>query len=227
MLWNASFALILLTILVSASSTTSTNTNSSTNHSPNQQPHPYTPIEHDIPSSAFSSQGHSAAPHHSIGLNQRWASGNLDDSSWGSVNSCTHQYMESLRLKGPTFLYLQIANSSQTSLASGLQQQRGIQCNGMRLSNGNVPVSPHWSGNSITQRNPIARRIAPPIMERPRDRSQFAPEPTRGRPWAFPDPDESVAGSLISRRSSQASSFTNSIYSELDRPLPPRQHGTS
>ena len=232
MLWNTESALTLLTVLVSASSTTSTNTmpylNSSTNHSPDQQPQPYTPTEPNMPSSAFSSQRNSTAPHHGIDLNQYRGSGDFDDSRRGSVDSRMHQHMDSLRLNGPTSPYNQSANPSQTSLASSLQQQRGIQTNGVRLSNGSAPISPHWSRNSITSRNPIAGRIAPPIMEHPRDRSQFAPEPTRGQPWAFPDPDESAVqpGSVISRRNSQASSFTNSIYSELNRPLPHGQHGT-
>ncbi|KAK5953250.1 hypothetical protein OHC33_005818 [Knufia fluminis] len=198
--------------------------NSSTNHSPNQQSQPYTPTEPDMPTSAFSSQRNSAAPHHTIDPNHHRGSINFDDSRRGSVDSRMHQHMDSLRLNGPTSPYNQSANASQTSLASSLQQQRGIQNNGLRLSNGSIPASPHWSRNSITQRNPIAGRIAPPIMEHPRDRSQFAAEPTRGQPWAFPDPDESAPGSMISRRNSQASSFTNSIYSELNRPLPPGQH---
>lgn len=233
MFWNTDYALILFTTLVSASSATSTNTmpylNSSTNHSPNQQTQPYTPTEPNMPSSAFSSQRNSAAPQYSIDLSQHRGSGNFDDSRRGSVDSRMHQGMDALRLNGPTSPYNQSANASQTSLASSLQQQRGIQTNGMRMSNGSIPISPHWSRNSITQRNPIAGRIAPPIMEHPRDRSQFAPEPTRGQPWAFPDPDADEPavqpGSIISRRNSQASSFTNSIYSELNRPLPPGQHG--
>ena len=222
-----------LQFLVSASSTTSTNTmpylTSSTNHSPNQQSQPYTPTEPNVPSSGFSSQRNSAIPQHSIDLTQHRGSGDFEDSRRGSVDSRMYQGLDSLRLNGPTSPYNQSANVSQTSLASNLQQQRGIQTNGLRLSNGNIPISPHWSRNSITRggQNPIASRIAPPIMENPRDKRQFAPEPTRGQPWAFPDPDESPVrpGSVISRRNSQASSFTNSIYSELNRPLPAGQHG--
>jgi len=180
-----------------------------------------------MPPSSFASQRNSAAPHHNLDLNQHRGSGDFNDSRRGSVDSRMYQGLDALRLNGPTSPYNQSANVSQTSLASSLQQQRGIHTNGARLSNGSVPISPHWSRNSISSRNPIAGRIAPPIMEHPRDRSQFAAEPTRGQPWAFPDPDESPVRpeSVISRRNSQASSFTNSLYSELNRPLPPGQHG--
>jgi len=200
---------------------------SSTNHSPNPQPQPYTPTEPTMPSSAFASHRNSAAPHHNVDLNQHRGSGDFNDSRRGSVDSRMYQGLDALRLNGPTSPYNQSANVSQTSLASSLQQQRGIHTNGSRLSNSSVPISPHWSRNSMTSRNPIAGRIAPPIMEHPRDRSQFAAEPTRGQPWAFPDPDESAIRpeSVISRRNSQASFSTNSLYSELNRPLPPGQHG--
>jgi len=200
---------------------------SSTNHSPNQHPHLYTPTEPNMSSSAFSSHRNSAAPHQDIDPNQHRGSAGFNDSRRGSVDSRMYQGLDALRLNGPTSPYNQSANASQSSLASSLQQQRGIQSNGLRLSNGSIPVSPHWSRNSFSQRNGIAGRIAPPIMEHPRDRSAYAAEPTRGQPWAFPDPDESDVRpeSTISRRNSQASSFTNSLYSELNRPLPPGQHG--
>lgn len=217
--------------VLSASSTTSNNTmpylNSSTDHSPNQPPQPYTPTEPNIPLSAFSSNRNSAAPNHSIDLTQHRGSGDFDDSRRNSVDSRVHQGMDSLRLGGPASPYNQSANASQSSLASSLQQQRGIQTNGLRLSGGSGPISPHWSRSSVP-RSLEARlpgRIAPPIMEHPRSEGMFAAEPVRGQPWAFPDPDASGVrpGSTISRRNSQASSFTNSIYSELSRPLPQGQ----
>lgn len=218
---------------VSVSSTASNNTmpylNSSTTHSPSQPPQPYTPTDSHLPSSAFSSNRNSAAPSHSIDLSQHRGSGDYDDSRRESVDSRIHQGMDSLRLGGPTSPYNQSANVSQSSLTSSLQQQRGIQGNGLRLSSGSGPISPHWSRNNVP-RSLEARlpgRIAPPIMEHPRSEGMFAAEPVRGQPWAFPDPDASAVrpGSTISRRNSQASSFTNSIYSELSRPLPPGQHG--
>lgn len=201
---------------------------SSTTHSPSSQPQPYTPTDPHLPGSAFSSNRNSAVPNHSIDLSQHRGSGDFEDSRRGSVDSRIHQGMDSLRLGGPTSPYNQSANASQSSLASSLQQQRGIQTNSLRLSSGSGPISPHWSRNSVP-RSVEARlpgRIAPPIMEHPRSEGMFAAEPVRGQPWAFPDPDASARpGSTISRRNSQASSFTNSIYSELNRPLPAGQQG--
>lgn len=202
---------------------------SSTTHSPSQQTTPYTPTDPHLPGSAFSSNRNSAAPNHSLDLSQHRGSGDFADSRRGSVDSRMHQGMDSLRLGGPTSPYNQSANASQSSLASSLQQQRGIQTNSLRLSSGSGPISPHWSRSSVP-RGVEARlpgRIAPPILEHPRSEGMFAAEPVRGQPWAFPDPDASSARpeSTISRRNSQASSFTNSIYSELNRPLPSGQHG--
>jgi len=108
--------------------------------------------------------------------------------------------------------------------------QRGIQTNGLRLSGG--PISPHWSRNGGLRgvESRLPGRIAPPIMENSRSENIFSEEPVKGQAWAFPDPDANVSApsiraSTISRRNSQASSFTNSLYSELNRPLPAGQHG--
>lgn len=224
-----SLSLTLLTDLVSASSATSTNTmpylTSSTNHSPSHQSQPYTPTE---PSSAFSSARSSAAVNHSIDLNLHRGSGDFDDSRRGSVDSRMYQEMNSLRLGGPTSPYNQSANASQSSLTSNLQHQRGI--GSVRNSAGSGLSSPHWS-RSLPPRSLEARvagRIAPPIMEHPRGSEQFGAEPVKGQPWAFPDPDVTGrASSTISRRNSQASFSTASIYSEFNRQLPHGQHGKS
>lgn len=224
----------MLTIVVSTTSTTSNNTmpylTSPTNHSPSQLYQPRTPTEPNMPSSNLSSARNSALPNHNIDLGQHRGSGNFDESRRGSVDSRIHQGMDSLRLGGPTSPYNQSANVSQTSLASSLQQQRGIHTNSLRLSSGSGLTSPGgWSRNGIPTSlgARVSGRIAPPIMEHPRSEGMFAAEPVRGQPWAFPDPDATDLrpSSTISRRNSQASSFTNSIYSELNRPLPPGQHG--
>lgn len=204
---------------------------SSTNHSPPSQSQPYTPTEPILPGSAFSSNRNSAAPNHGVESTQYRGSGDFDDSRRGSVDGRIYSGMDSLRLGGPTSPYNASANASQSSLASSLQQQRGIQTNGLRLSGGSI--SPHWSRNGIGRgvQSRLPGRIAPPILEDPRSENRFATEPVRGQAWAFPDPDAQPTsepgrpGSTISRRNSQASSFTNSIYSELCRPLPPGQHG--
>lgn len=198
--------------------------NSSTNHSPSQSHQPYTPTE---PSSAFSSARNSAAPNHSVDLSIHRGSGNYDDESRrGSVDSRMYQEMNSLRLGGPASPYSQSANASQSSLTSSLQHQRGI--GSVRNSAGSGLSSPHWSrsGPPRSLEARVAGRIAPPIMEHPRGTEQFGAEPVKGQPWAFPDPD--VTGrpsSTISRRNSQASFSTASIYSEFNRPLPHGQHG--
>ena len=202
--------------------------NSSTDHSPHQHSQPYTPTDPRHPSSAFSSNRSSAAPINGIDAFRR-GSVDLDDSRRGSVDSRMHQGMDALRLGGPASPYNQSANASQSSLTASLQQQRGIQTNGLRLSSGSGPASPHWSraSNHRSLEARLPGRIAPPIMEHPRSEGMFAEEPVRGQPWAFPDPEASSirAPSTISRKNSQASSFTNSIYSELNRPLPQGQHG--
>ena len=197
--------------------------NSSTTHSPSHPTQPYTPTE---PSSAFSSARNSAAPNHSIDLSIHRVSGDFEDSRRGSVDSRMYQEMNSLRLGGPTSPYNQSANASQSSLASNLQHQRGI--GSVRSSAGSGLSSPHWSRNGVPRSlgDRVAGRIAPPIMEHPRGTEQFGAEPVKGQPWAFPDPD--VTGrpsSTISRRNSQASFSTTSIYSEFNRPLPHGQHG--
>ena len=204
---------------------------SPTNQSPSHQHQPYTPIESTMPSSAFSSQRNSAAPNQSIDLSLHRGSGDFDNSRRGSVDSRIHQGMDSLRLGGPTSPYNQSANASQSSLASSLQQQRGIQTNGYRHSGGSAPMSPYWSKNGISTSlaSRLPGRIAPPIMEHPRSEGMFAEEPVRGQPWAFPDPGAPEGprrDSQISRRASDASSFTNSIYSDMSR-LPPGQQGES
>lgn len=202
---------------------------SSTNHSPSQPSQPYTPIESNLPSSALSSNRNSAAPNHSVDLHR--GSGDFDDSRRGSVDSRMYQHMDALRLGGPTSPYNQSANASQSSLASSLQQQRGIQNGSIRYSAGSGISSPGaWgrtNGVPTSLGARVASRIAPPIVEHPRSEGMFAAEPVRGQPWAFPDPDAPGIrpGSTISRRNSAASSFTNSLYSDLNRPLPHGQQG--
>ena len=119
-------------------------------------------------------------------------------------------------------------NASQSSIVSGLQRERGIPTaqQGPRYGGLTSPLGPRSSGASH-----VATRIAPPIMENPRADIYNAPDPTRGKAYAFPDPDASsingVGGrppSNYSRRNSFAESFSSSIFTNDSR-LPPGQQG--
>lgn len=200
--------------------------NSSTNHSPSHSNVPYSPAAMNGLASAYSSQRNSTIPHPSIDRTQHRGSGDFDDDRRISVDSRIHQGMDSLRLNGPTSPYNASTNASQSSLASSLQQQRGITNNGQRYSAGSVPISPLWPRNNRYGAG-VAPRIAPPIAENPTRGDMYAAEPTRGQAWAFPDTDVPPGrpDSTLSRRDSYASSFTNSIYSGIDRPLPAGQQG--
>lgn len=189
----------------------------------------HSPNETNGITSAYSSHRSSALPHQVLDLNHHRGSGDFADSRRTSVDSRLHQGMDNMRLNGPTSPYNASANASQSSLASSLQQQRGIQTNGLRYSSGSVPISPIWPRANSRFGSGVTPRIAPPIMENPTREGMYAAEPTRGQAWAFPDTDAPAGSgrpdSTMSRRDSYASSFTNSIYSDLNRPLPPGQQG--
>lgn len=201
--------------------------NQSTHPSPSG---PYTPEAGNTYPSVMASINHSAHPSNASRENR--GSGDFDDSRRGSVDARIHQGMKNMDL-GPTSPYNGSANASQSSLAQGLQRERGIQTNGYRgprYSSGSGagvgPISPMWNrGNE--QRSFTAGRVAPPILENPRSEVYNAEAPTRGQAYAFPDPDAPVRPngrppSNFSRRNSFAESFTSSIFSNGSR-LPPGQ----
>jgi uncharacterized coiled-coil protein SlyX len=209
-------------------------------HSPNGPgPSPYTPdttpgstfgpsarqVQSNVQAQALAQQnGHTDnAPNR--------GSGDYDESRRSSVTGSIHTGMNNLVL-GPTSPY-HSNNHSQTSIISGLQQQRNIPTSngysGSRYSTMSGPLSPYNS-----QRNSrtafAAGRVAPPILENPKADVYSAEAPTRGQAYAFPDPEVPRSatgrpGSTFSRRNSFAESFTSSIMTMESSRLPPGQQG--
>lgn len=225
----------MLTLIATASSTTSKNTMPylSSAHSPNGPvPSPYTPDT--TPGSGFGpslkQQQNGAMSEH-----PHRGSGDYDESRRGSVTGSIHQGMHNLGL-GPTSPY-HSNNPSQTSIVSGLQQQRGIPTagayTGSRYSTMNGPMSPYASQRNNSRGAFAAGRVAPPILENPKADVYSAELPTRGQAYAFPDPDGPQPGapgrptSTYSRRGSFAESFTSSIVTMESSRLPPGQQGMS
>lgn len=159
------------------------------------------------------------------------------DSRRSSVDSRMNSGMGHLAIS-PSSPY-DSQNGSRVSLASNLQQQRGI--HDTRV-NGSMPVSPLSSRFHRTSSGPLSgsmpTRRAPVIQPNPRSVSGMpdptAAAPTKGFPWAFPDypePDErrrsssgdsSVVQSGPSRQNSYAPSINSSILT-TDSHLPPGQ----
>ncbi|KAH0538871.1 hypothetical protein FGG08_004588 [Glutinoglossum americanum] len=116
-------------------------------------------------------------------------------------------------------------NASQVSLTSTLQSKRGIPVDGSRgpngLASGRRPFSPFSQGSS-NGGSVVPGRTAPPIN--PSNRFPFphpnAPSPTKGFPYAFPDPEvaatqtpsnRSIDRSTISGNSRNGSIGGNSL----------------
>ena len=109
----------------------------------------------------------------------------------------------------PTSPY-ESTNASQTSLASGLQQQRGIYpAGGQPRSNGTTSHTSPLNGRPRTAINSMPRRQAPPIAP-PGSRPGMNPtasSPTKGQPWAFaedPEDDDVMSSPSSSRQGSFA-----------------------
>jgi hypothetical protein len=212
---------------VTASSTQSNNTMPFLNsaHSPTGPgPSPFSPDPNSV-TSYPSSQPQTNGIQQNNPPNR--GSGDFEGSQRSSFTSNLHQGMTNLGL-GPTSPY-HSNNPSQTSIVSGLQQQRGIQTNGYNtarystMSNG--PISPY--GSVRGGRSFAAGRVAPPILENPKSEVYSADNPTRGQAYAFPDPDARPGRppSTFSRRNSFAESFTSSIMTMESARLPPGQQG--
>lgn len=208
-------------------------------HSPTgQTPSPYTPDQTTAPPAPFNSAGHPhsnglSAPTSDPSSNPNRGSGDFDDSRRSSVASNgIHAGMNNLVLGGPTSPYTS-NNASQTSLVSGLQRERGIQQNGYpgggnrysTMSGGSISS---FGSNRGGRGGFAAGRVAPPILENPKQEVYSAEAPTRGQAYAFPDPDARGQGrppSEFSRRNSFAESFTSSILTAESQRLPMGQHG--
>ncbi|KAI9676575.1 MAG: hypothetical protein M1817_000734 [Caeruleum heppii] len=136
--------------------------------------------------------------------------------------------MNNLALASP----LPSANASQTSLVSDLQRERGIptetpRSNGFHVGTPRAVEKPFVT--SLGRR--VGGKTAPPINSNPRSQwpNPNAENPTKGFPYAFPDPelaarspgsteeDQTVAGQRSRRNSAGASSVTSSIFTNDSR----------
>ena len=109
-------------------------------------------------------------------------SGDFEDSRRSSVTGSIHHGMHNLGLGSSSPYHSN--NHSQSSLAAGLQQQRGIS-NGYqpaRYSSMNGPMSPYAHKGSRSGFS--AGRVAPPILENPKSEVYSAEAPTRGQAYA-------------------------------------------
>ncbi|KEF63393.1 uncharacterized protein A1O9_01370 [Exophiala aquamarina CBS 119918] len=200
-------------------------------HSPNGiAPSPYTPDHTSAPPAPFNnntSHPPNGLPTPTSDSHPNRGSGDFDDSRRSSVTNSIHTGMNNLGL-GPGSPYTS-NNQSQSSLVSGLQRERGIQTNGhsgnrySTMSAGSM--SSFGSNRGAAGRGGFAAgRVAPPILENPKQEVYSADAPTRGQAYAFPDPDAPrTTGrppSNFSRRNSFAESFTSSILTIESSRLP-------
>ncbi|GAB7342493.1 hypothetical protein MBLNU457_g0688t1 [Dothideomycetes sp. NU457] len=157
--------------------------------------------------------------------NRTSVDGQYQDSRRSSVDSRFHHGFTNLAINNPASPY-ESRNGSQVSLAASL-----------RRPNGQSPLSPLGSRQSLRAASHSGPRIAPPIIASarvPGAPDPTAAKPTQGYPWAFPDstiPEESreerrtsssdsSASHNMSRQSSFAapSSVRSSVFSESIMP---------
>lgn len=189
------------------------------------------------------------APHHqSLGLPNlnQYADGSQyrnshefppQESRRSSLGSQVNNGFNNLHLNGAPSPYAGSTNASQSSIALSLQRERHPAVNGLRnsraSSNMQQPMSP-LSPLPGESRQAFSSRTAPVISANPIREVYNADKPTAGQPYAFPDPDMSnrssgsaddprSAGTAMSRRNSDHTSVTSSIFT-TDSRLPPGQH---
>lgn len=131
------------------------------------------------------------------------------------------------------------ASASQVSIVSNLNRERGIRedhskSNGYNPARFSGPQSLSYLGSRVGEPRAeyAGRRQAPAIMDNPQREIYNAESPTRGLPYAFPDPDarppqadgiQRPSGQL-ERRGSAAESIGSSIWTTESNRLPPGQH---
>lgn len=159
------------------------------------------------------------------------------ESRRSSLGSQVNTGFNNLQINGTVSPY-NSTNASQSSIAISLQRERGIGSNasGVRSSRTSAsmqhtsPLSP-FPGES---RQAYTFRTAPIISANPEKEVYNAEKPTAGQPYAFPDPEMSTRSSgsgddprststMLSRRGSDHTSITSSIFTSDSR-LPPGQH---
>lgn len=161
------------------------------------------------------------------------------ESRRSSLGSQVNTGFNNLHINGTVSPY-NSTNASQSSIAISLQRERGISSttSGIRSSrtSGSMqqtsPLNPNqYPGES---RQAYTSRTAPIISANPVKAVYNAEKPTAGQPYAFPDPEISARSSgsgddprsssaVLSRRGSDHTSVSNSLYTNDSR-LPPGQH---
>lgn len=160
------------------------------------------------------------------------------ESRRSSLGSSVNTGFNNLHINGTTVSPYNSTNASQSSIAISLQRERGIgpTANGVRGSrtSGTMQQTSPLSRFPGESRQAYSSRTAPIISANPKKEVYSAEKPTAGQPYAFPDPEMSQRSSgsnddprststMLSRRNSDHTSITSSIFTSDSR-LPPGQH---
>lgn len=208
---------------------------------------------HNSASSAAQLSPGFSSPHQSLGLptlNQYTESSQYrsshgsshefppQESRRSSLGSQVNTGFNNLQINGTAVSPYNSTNASQSSIAISLQRERGIgpTANGVRGSrtSGTMPQTSPLSRYPGESRQAYSSRTAPIISANPKKEVYSAEKPTAGQPYAFPDPEMSQrssgsnddprsASAMLSRRNSDHTSITSSIFTSDSR-LPPGQH---
>lgn len=211
--------------------------------------HPADYSSHNSGSSAAQLSPGFSSPHQSLGLptlNQYTESSQFrnshefpsQESRRSSLGSQVNTGFNNLHINGTAVSPYNSTNASQSSIAISLQRERGIgpTANGVRGSrtSGTMPQTSPLSRFPGESRQAYSSRTAPIISANPKKEVYSAEKPTAGQPYAFPDPEMSQRSSgsnddprststMLSRRNSDHTSITSSIFTSDSR-LPPGQH---